>query len=220
MQSKLSFYYIEGNPLYEFDYERYRTDPNIQSDELLILASGRKFNEEGLEAPYDIEEAFECYRQRLGINLPVAFDELRKLSTVTSLSFVAFVGKKSNKFKNNFGYVHKHFHPPATDINLKYISGSRRTTTIVVPTKVSNEVNEVLCMQQFEYDFTANDYIAFAYETESWLNQLPKVGDVIRIRMPNQGEYLVLDFESSHMIHWIENSLDSKNEFICLVNDI
>lgn len=216
----LRFYYIEGKPLYEFDYQRYASDPKILSDELLILASGRKFNDKGLETQYDIEEAFDEYRNLLGINLPTAFEELRKLSPVTSMSFVAFVGKRSNKFENKFGYVHKHFHPPATDINLKYISGNRRTTTVVVPTKLANEVNEILCMQQIDYDFMANDYVAFAYETESWIDQLPKTSDVIKIRMPSEGEYLVLDFESSHMVHWIENSLDSANEFICLVNDI
>lgn len=214
-----TYYYVSGQSLPSFEYSRYVNDPNIIADDLLIQITPPLFVD-GKETQYDIERSFDFYRSMCGIDLPIAFNELRKLSPMIARSFIAFVGESSNRFDNTHGYVHKHFHPPARNLEFKYIANTRRTTTVVVPTKLRNEVSEVLCVQRYDFEFKGKDYVPYSYQREDWFERFPKVGEVERIRMPNEGEYLVLDFESSHLVHWIENSLDSKNEFICLVNDL
>jgi hypothetical protein len=206
-------YYIEGRAFPEFDYDRLFRNPSLSADDLL---AGIYFPNQAS----DIENSFDIYRNVCGIDLPDAFQELKNISPIVSSSFLVFVGKSANRFNNTFGYIHKHIHPPEVSKDLKYISPSRRSTTVIVPTKIKNSISETLCIQKVEYDFYGKDYIARSYQTEEWLSALPKVGDEIRIRMPSEGEYLVLDFESSHTLHWIENEMDSENEFICLVNDI
>ena len=43
---------------------------------------------------------------------------------------------------------------------------------------------------------------------------------VTKIDMPKLGTYLILDFISSHTLHWVENLQSTNNEFIFLVQDI
>lgn len=209
----LNYYYIQGPKFTDFDYDRLFHNPKLFADDLLV----------GIYFPKErsaIEGSFKVYKDVCGVDLPEAFNELQFLSPVIASSFLVFAGKDSNRFNNTFGYIHKHVHPPMLGVDRKYIEPTRRTTTAVVPTKIVGSVSETLCVQQIDYEFLGKDYVNGSYQNAEWLESLPTVGDVIRIRMPNEGEYLMLDFQSSHMLHWIENDMDSENEFICLVNDL
>jgi len=42
-------------------------------------------------------------------------------------------------------------------------------------------------------------------------------GHIQKIKMPDPGQYLILDFDSVKTLHGVDNSLGNKNEFLCLM---
>lgn len=216
-----SFYYVDGPTLPNFNYYDYVGDEKVIADEFLMQNTWVMRND-GQVTVYPIEVAFDAYKEQYGIDTDIAFNEMKKLSDVITRSFiVAFVGKVfNNTYKN--GYIHKHFHAPPTDENNVYASpGYRRTITAVIPTKIVDPVTEQVCLQQFDYDFVGKTPIYNSYQNREWQEQNLDIStDIAKIKLPNPGQYLILDFTSSHTLHWIENNFNTRNEFICLVQDI
>jgi hypothetical protein len=177
--------------------------------------------ENGVAVQHPIEQAIDSYKTEYRIDSSEAFTELRKMSPAITRSFIlAFLGKEFNQIYRN-GFVHKHFHPPATNKNNVYDLAHRRTITAVIPTKLVEPVTEQVCMQKFDYDFIGKTPIYNVYQDVNWQNENLKISpNIERIDMPKPGQYLILDFISSHTLHWVENSHSTNNEFIFLVQDI
>lgn len=215
------FYYIDGPVLPNFNFNDHVESDKVSVEQFLMQNTWVQ-KENGAAVQYPIEQAFEAYKTVYGIDSPEAFDELKKLSPVITRSFIlAFLGKEFNqKYRN--GFVHKHFHAPEPDSNNVYPEpGIRRTITVAIPTKIVDEVSEQVCLQEFDYDFVGKTPIYNGYQNIEWQQQnLSMHDEVTKIDMPKPGQYLVLDFIASHTLHWVENTLDTANEFIFLVHDI
>ena len=215
-----SSYYVDGPMLTDFSFNRYVDSDRVSVDQFLMQNTWVK-RDNGTPIQYPIEQAFEEYKRLYEIDAPNAFIELHKLSPLISRSFVlAFLGKEFNE-RYRSGYVHKHFHPPAANANNVYELSTRRTITAVIPTKIVDPVSEQVCLQKFEYDFVGKSPIYNAYQDSDWQEQNLLLDDMIeKIDMPKPGQYLILDFVSSHTLHWVENNSNTNNEFIFLVQDI
>jgi hypothetical protein len=215
-----SSYYVDGPEITGFNFDDYAGNNNVSADQFLMQNTWLK-KENGSPIQYPIELAFESYRAQYGIDSPAAFNELQKLSPLISRSFIlAFLGKEFNE-RYITGHVHKHFHPPTTNKNNVYELPHRRTITAVIPTKLVDPVTEQVCMQKFDYDFIGKTPIYNVYQDVNWQNKNLKISpNIERIDMPKPGQYLILDFISSHTLHWVENSHSTNNEFIFLVQDI
>lgn len=215
------FYYIDGPVIPDFNFNDYIGSDKVSVEQFLMQNSWVK-KENGLAVQYPIDLAFDSYRELYGIDSPIAFDELKKLSPVITRSFIlAFLGKEFNqKYRN--GFVHKHFHAPETNSEGVYGEpGIRRTITVAIPTKIVDEVSEQVCWQEFDYDFVGKTPIYNGYQNVEWQQENLALSDeVTKIDMPKPGQYLVLDFIASHTLHWVENLKDTANEFIFLVQDV
>lgn len=216
-----SFHYIDGPVLTDFNYYDYLGSKKVSPDEFLMQNTWI-MRDNGQVKLYPIDLAFDAFKDQYGVNAELAFDELKSLSGVITRSFiVAFIGKAFNDTYRN-GYIHKHFHPPATGEGNLYASpGYRRTLTAVIPTKIVDPVTEKVCLQSFNYDFIGKSPVYNAYQNKEWQDaNLDISPNVEKIDLPQAGQYLILDFPSSHTLHWVENSLNTENEFIFLVHDI
>jgi hypothetical protein len=98
--------------------------------------------ENGVAVQYPIEQAIDSYKTEYGIDSSEAFTELKKMSPVITRSFIlAFLGKEFNQIYRN-GFVHKHFHPPAKNLEFKYVANSRKYLFHFYENAIS--LNEVL----------------------------------------------------------------------------
>lgn len=221
--TNVNHYYIDHNDeVPKFDYLRYEQDPSIITiNDMMVYLTPSRFSEDGNEIEYSVKECFEACVSQCGFELPTAFAELEKLSPKIIKSFIGYSAISSNKFKKSYGYVLKHIHPPKMNASRVFLEpGIRKTRTIVIPIKIVNEISEAVLVQPIHYDYVGTTSDMQKFVSEEWLDALPKNGELIRIPMPSFGQYLVLDFISSHAVHWVENDSDSENEFIYLVTEI
>lgn len=217
----MQYYYVDG-PMIEFDYDMYVRSPDHYSAPP-ILAMLNPVVKDGKEVATPIEEIIELYRKKFDLNVPVAYDEVRKLVTEADRAFIVYVTKSNDGYiDTSRGHIHPHFHPPryALDEERKYISNERRTVSIVIPTKIVDPITEILRWTEFEFDFTTSKHAKV--DKEKWIedNLTIDYTNVQEIKMPEPGQYLILDFDSAHTLHWIKNDQGSKNEYLCMILDI
>lgn len=114
------------------------------------------------------------------------------------------------------GPMHKmvpHVHAPVKEYDYQKCPN----LTVVVPIRIVEPVTEEFCLNhhdyvpwdQFEYDKITHD---------DWLtvrDGLTVDGEVTRIRLPDMGEYLVVEFEGSRDFHWVDNI--SNNHYLYFI---
>ena len=221
--SNINYYYIDHtDAVPNFDYLKYEQDPSIITiNDMMVFLTPARFSNDGNEIEYPIQECFDACVAQCGFELPNAFSELEKLSPKIIKSFIGYSATSSNKFKKSYGYILKHIHPPRMNSDRIFLEpGIRKTRTIVIPIKIVNDISETVLVQPVEYDYVGKTCDMQNFVSEDWLDSLPKAGELIKIPMPSLGQYLVLDFVSSHAVHWVENDSESQNEFIYLVTEI
>lgn len=101
----------------------------------------------------------------------------------------------------------KHVHSSLTDSNnVEYDS---KTVTVVVPTKIVDELATTACFNYQEHMPCINVLGTGGFSDDV-------VGNVQYIDLPKEGQYLILNFNSTKTLHWVENVTGSKNEYLCI----
>ena len=106
-----------------------------------------------------------------------------------------------------------HVHAPVKEYNYEKCPN----LTVIVPVKIVEPVTEEFCVKhydyvpwdQFEYDKITHD---------DWFKVregLDTEGEVERIKLPDAGEYLVVEFEGSRDLHWVDNI--SNNHYLYFI---
>jgi hypothetical protein len=219
----MKYHYIEG-PTVNFEYTKYLGNPNYP---VLppVLGMINPIIVNGKELSVSIDVICEQFRTKFDIDSNIALDELKRLTPDSTKAFLVYLGKNNHSsFDTSIGHLHKHFHPPMLDDvgQGNYLSNHRRTVTVVIPISVPDPVTENFCWTEFEFDF-----LSFWQPLHNFFGQSQWIADNLKIdesktqkiKLPDSGQYLVLDFDSSHNLHWIENEQGSSNEYICLILD-
>lgn len=101
----------------------------------------------------------------------------------------------------------KHIHPP--------IDGSNTMTfTIIAPIEINEPITETLCLN--EQTIRECEYESH----EDWLTSscdLGAEGEVVKIKYPDAGNILVVNFDSSKNVHWVEGI--TTNKYLILIVD-
>lgn len=220
----MHYHYIDG-PTVNFKYVNYLGNPDYP---VLppVLGMVNPDIVDGKEISTPIDTICEQFRTKFDIDSTIALDELKKLTSKSAKAFLVYLGKDSHSsFDNSGGHLHKHFHPPTLDDvgQGNYMSNHRRTVTVVIPIRIADTVTESFCWTPFDFDFLSfwqppHDL----FGQPKWIAENLTIDDskTQKIKLPKSGQYLVLDFDSAHNLHWIENDEGSNNEYICLILDI
>jgi hypothetical protein len=216
----MQYYYIDG-PIVEFDYRKYVNNPNYRSDPPILGMLNPKV-EDNKEVATSTEEIIALYQSTFDLDATIAFDEVKKLTTEADRAFIVYVTKENDAYiDTSRGHIHKHFHHPryALDEERRYIANERRTVSVIIPIKIVDPVTEMLRWTDFEFDFTTSKH---ERNQIKWIADNLKIDEtnIQEVKMPDSGQYLILDFASSHNMHWIENAPGSNNEYLCLILDI
>ena len=106
-----------------------------------------------------------------------------------------------------------HVHAPVKEYNYEKCPN----LTVVVPVKIVEPVTEEFCLKR--YDYVPWDQFEYDKIThDDWLTvtkDLTTDGDVTRVKLPDAGEYLVIEFEGAYDFHWIDNI--SNNHYLYLI---
>lgn len=104
-----------------------------------------------------------------------------------------------------------------------------RTVTVIVPIKIVAEIKEILRCQltdvtlplpsQFDYVKSYTDkQLRREYKKNFVLSaKSAKKNPILEFKFPEQDEIAILDFHSSHYVHWVENF--TENNFLMFVFD-
>ena len=211
---KNRWWYIDG-PEYSMDpalaewVVKPRPDNNPSLKEVVPF---RIDPQSGEELPITIDEVQQEYLTKWNFDIPLVFDTIREIVPAISRSFLVYAKKGST--------VTRHIHPPVYD-NTGLFVRPRRTVTIGIPVKTVGPTPDLLYFYHTAIDYTGINFkttdVQALYEIH---NKIIQVGDKPTdiINMPNSGQYLVLDFDSSNTVHWGIHTSD--NEFLFLVCDI
>lgn len=159
--------------------------------------------------PISITEIQSIMANRFSLFAPKMFEALSARIDYVYGSMAVMVGEGSK-------YVsHKHFHPRAYDS-----TGERsvdcRTVTVVVPHKINGPVTEKVCFNP--QTFTPEQEKALRWIKHTHAEYEEVKGEVFSIKLPDEGQYLIFDFNSSSVLHWTEQTdRTSRNEFLCLL---
>ena len=108
-----------------------------------------------------------------------------------------------------------HVHPPVKTYRYKKCP----TITVVVPVKIVEPVTEYFCFNHQE-NVPWDQFDLSTVTSVEWFKIAKDYNlsdDVTRIKLPDAGEYLVVEFDSSRDFHWIENI--SNNHYMFFVID-
>jgi len=186
-----------------------------------VVIPHTKDPETGLERKYDIEYVEEFLKEHRDFENSIAFDEIRKYTSIISRTLLIYAGKGKPGVPINLGpgQVQAHTHKPEQNVDGSFRK-TRMTATVVMPLSIVEPVTETLC---FAWQDIPYETMNIPKDTGGWENSLRIAetyndrSNVHRIRFPNEGEYLTFYFDSSHYLHWSE--LETNNEFLCLVHD-
>lgn len=153
-----------------------------------------------------------CHSQIIDIchtTLPKAFDAIDKHQDGIDTFFMVLLNEDS-KYR-----AEKHFHTR----NPLDRSKDRRAVTVVIPYKIVEPVNEYVKFQYVDSTIDKKSGLDINLVRDNILRteedpELP----IQSIKMPDVGQYLVIDFNSTKCLHWVENN-GSKNEYICLITE-
>lgn len=234
----VDFKYVSGSPYQDYDYSWIQENANelasIEQEKspntyrwlrnnwtpINIMLRYQIDEETGEEISKPVEYSEQILRDS-GFDNELAFELIRKHTSQVSRTLLIYAGPGPKKDEIAFspGRVQPHFHTPKRDKNGQY-TGPRMTATVIIPIKIVEPVTETLCFSWKDVPYESMD---LAKDVVGWENSLKLAEDYFgsentqKIRFPNEGEYLTFYFDSSHYLHWSE--LDTKNEFICLVQD-
>lgn len=145
-----------------------------------------------------------------GVYVPKAFEEIKKHMPEVARFIAVGVGDWS-------GYnVIPHFHSPILKGDGSY-NRDCRTITVVIPMNHSVPVEEDFIAQYVEYSKEQEEELQLGLIKEFYLYYKDDSFSKTTVKMPAPGQYLVLDFNSSKILHWLENNNRTKNEYLCLV---
>ena len=235
----VNFSYVNGEPYANYDYSwiceqaqqfasiEEETSPNtykwLRSNwtPINIILRNRIDEVTGEELTSPLAYSEQLLRES-GFDNQLAFDLIKNNTENVSRTLLIYAGPEPEgreplEFKP--GKVQPHFHTPKRNADGKYI-GPRMTATVIIPIKIVEPVTETLCFSWQDVPYESMDLNSEVVGWEKSLSLVDQYNDLSttqRIRFPNEGEYLTFYFDSSHYLHWSE--LDTKNEFICLVQD-
>ena len=213
----MKYRYHEG-PKINFSYDSLNNPLHIWPDDcadkdyspLHVLAGwywqiqlGRKVSID--EAATDVLGQFD-----LSAAIDIAKNEW-KVSEIAESAGVVFTGNGTQ-----FGSMKKmipHVHAPIKEFDYKKCPN----LTVIVPISVTEPVTDEICFNHHsnvpweQYDFnnlTFDDWREMA-------DNLSVEGEVTRIKLPEMGQYLVVEFDGSHDYHWVDNI--SNNHYLYLI---
>ncbi len=237
-----NFYYVKGDTDFQFDIERwtqkvlpvrnhkgslvhkYQNDPNSKLYDIPVkmtieeLEKSRltfewfdteSYNEDGSPNEIPIPTLEQWVEQRSQFSAPIAFREIEKIHSKGVNRFaISHVGKLT-EYK-----AYGHFHPC---IKNQDGSNNRECHTVVVIIPINhtqpatekvffNHQDMLTAEEERIVDLVRN--IASPYETIR--------NNVLEVCMPSMGEYLIVEFQGSRCLHWLEN-YGTENEYICLI---
>ena len=160
-------------------------------------------------SPIPLIELQNIMSDKFSVSAPKMFEELSKRIEYVYGSMAVMVGEGSK-------YVaHKHFHPRAYN-STGELSADCRTVTVVVPYKITGPVTEKICFNPQTFTPDQERELRWIKHTHSEYTDVK--GEVFEIKMPDAGQYLIFDFNSSSVLHWTEQEdKSSTNEFLCLL---
>lgn len=226
----MKYHYVNGPPV-NFEYNKYVGNPDYEMMPPVINMVVPKIEgDEKISIP--IETVCDLYQTKFNIDSAAALEEFKRLTSEVDKAFLVYVGKNSgsvfdleNGQVHKHRHVHKHFHYPRMDrIHYgNYLANTRRTVTAVIPINISDPVTEMVCWIPFEYDFLSTPNTEPGHHKQAqWIKDNLTIDEhaMQKVRLPEAGQYLILDFDSAHNLHWIANAEGSNNEYICLVLDV
>lgn len=96
-------------------------------------------------------------------------------------------------------------------------SKDMRTVTVVLPYKIVEPVDTYVKFQYIDYDIDKTSGHDISLTRDYFLHTEPDPDLPTQdIKLPDVGQYLIIDFNGTECLHWVENS-GSKNEYICLL---
>ena len=166
----------------------------------------------GEEVPIPVNEVEKEYLNKWNFDFPYIFDIIRSITPVVARSFLVYAKKQS--------YVRKHIHPPKHD-NAGYFVRNRRTVTVGIPFKPVSPETDLLLFHYADIDYTginfkSQDLVEFKELHKKIMQGATEATDIIEL--PKQGQYLILDFDSSNTTLWEQHNSD--NEYIFVVCDV
>jgi len=166
----------------------------------------------GLEDKYPVEYIADVYRSRYGIDVPYVFDTIKSITDFASRSFIVYTREKSP--------VRKHIHPPVLDSKGKYVR-DRRTISFGIPSTIVEPVTDLLYFYESNFDFAGYDHSVLSPDEKLLLHDNiidAATVPVETIPFPDSGQCLVLDFNSTNTVHWVDHH--TKNDYFFIVYEL
>lgn len=222
-------YRIEKNQTpVEFDYEFLLTKENYPLDQFNSIDAPQKLTPTiayhsntslHRDKLYSIDEMREKVKH---LNFfDVAFSKTEGMFTHCAEMMIFFGGNHPYvPHKTGFG---SHLHP----VNMN--KDVCRTVTVIVPIKIVQDIEETLYCQladvilplpeNFDYVGSYTDKKLKREYVKNFIasSKSAKKNPILEFKFPKQDEIAILDFHSSHFIHWVENFSD--NNFLMFVFD-
>lgn len=168
-----------------------------------------EWNEDGSPIEITIPDLEQRVKENSGLSCPTAFREIQKVHTsgIDRLG-ISHIGKLTNY------HLHHHFHPPIKNKDGTY-NRDCHSVVVIIPMTHNDPVTETVFLNHQEFVSMEEEHIiSLCRETASPYTTLR--GNVTSVLMPSPGEYLVLEFNGSRCLHWLEN-YGTKNEYLCLL---
>lgn len=215
------FEIVKGDPI-DFDYgilEKFVGKvtpilPNLPEDmrkilETEYLNSIWSFNyditsDEMKFAPrfYPVTRAIKSMSRKF--DYPHIYEMIKERVSIVNNAGVLFQGNGTGILPDR-PRIFEHYHPSD--------GPTKRTVTLIAPIRIVEEITETVC-------FNYHPELDQVESQEEWIRNClnTKVeGEVIKCKFPDIGEYLILDFDSTHYLHWVEGI--TNNHYLIFVFD-
>ncbi len=221
-------YRIQKNNPIEFDYEFLLKKEKYPLDEFnsvdapqkltttIVYHSNSSLNRDKL---YSIPEMREKVKH---LNFfDIAFSAVAGMFTHCAEMMIFFGG--NHPYLPHKTGVGSHLHPPNMNGDVC------RTVTVIVPIKIVQEIKETLRCQLTEVTLPLPEHFDYvkSYTDKNLKREYvknfilsaksAKKNPILEFKFPGLDEIAILDFHSSHYIHWVENF--SENNFLMFVFD-
>lgn len=170
-----------------------------------------KFDENDQPLVFDTSVLIDQFKEYTSIDVPNAYAELKKRMPRAKRSGIAYINEYANY------EVSKHFHGMLKSSKSLELIDTLRTVTVIIPYKITAPIQETVSFQHLEYskekekELQLDLYKLLAIEWEPDPN-LP----ITTAKMPEPGQYLILDFNSTKCLHWVDNKFN-QNEYVCFL---
>lgn len=148
---------------------------------------------------------------KIGIHAPIALEHIKKALPKLTKFWLNYLDESCN-----FS-LFPHCHCVLTNKDGSY-DHDPRTVTVVIPTRHTVPVTETMKFTLSNYSLADKEKLHIDHIDVNYYGYRHDIeGEVIEVRLPSPGEYLVLDFNSHHYYHWIDNS--NPNEYLLLISE-